>query len=78
MIRILENLEPVRFDEDTYLYRELDEFNIVLFFDKGEYKIGYSINNKEEYSISYNGVNVIGAYAVTFNKRALFVYRTVT
>jgi hypothetical protein len=47
MIRILENLEPVRFDEDTYLYRELDEFNIVLFFDKGEYKIGYSINNNE-------------------------------
>ena len=78
MIRILENLEPIKIEKNSYLIEELDEFNMVIFFDEGKYKIGYSLNRNEEYKLFYNGVNVIGAYAVTFNKRALFIYKTVS
>lgn len=51
---------------------------MVIFFESGRYNVGYSVNRKEEYKLSYEGVNIIGAYAVTFDKRALFIYKTVT
>jgi hypothetical protein len=44
---------------------------------EGSYKIGYSINKKEKFVLKY-GKNVIGAYPVTFNKRCLFIYKTVS
>jgi len=44
----------------------------------GYYVIGYSINNKFEYLPEHYHKNVIGAYGVTNNKRALFIYKTTT
>lgn len=78
MINILRELEPLRIDGRKYLVQELDEFSEVVFFEKGHYKIGYTVNREEIYKIYYEGVNVIGAYGVTFNKRALYIYKTVT
>ena len=78
MITILQNLEPIRVEKSSYLVEELDEMNMVIFFEKGKYKIGYSVNREEIYKLQYDGVNMIGAYAVSFNKRALFIYRTIT
>jgi len=45
---------------------------------KGFYKVGYSINSKEEFLPSIYSHNVIGAYGATFNKRAIFIYKTKT
>jgi myosin-crossreactive antigen len=59
------------------LYEELDEFAEVLFFQEGSYNIGYSINRKEHFPMRLNGCQVIGSYGVTFNKRSLFIYKTV-
>lgn len=44
----------------------------------GMYKIGYSINREYRFPLKYKGCNVIGAYGASFNKRAMFQYRTAT
>ena len=76
MLSILRNLEPRRVDGDVMLVRELDEFTEVYFFNKGIYEIGFEINHKSVYVLRYKNSNVIGAYGVTFNSRALFLYKT--
>jgi hypothetical protein len=60
------------------LVEELDEFTEVIFFMSGYYVIGYTINNKNEYLPEHYHLNVIGAYGVTNNRRALFIYKTST
>ena len=45
MLAILRNLEPRNEEPDVALVEELDEFNEVVFFMKGFYCVGYSINN---------------------------------
>lgn len=73
---ILSNLEP-RFEEkEVELIRELDEFTEVYFFNRGTYEIGFEINHQPYFVLRYRNSNVIGAYGLTFNVRALFLYRT--
>lgn len=76
MLGILQNLEPRREESGVMLIRELDEFTEVFFFNRGTYEIGFEINHKEFYVLKYKNCNVIGAYGVTFNVRALFLYKT--
>jgi hypothetical protein len=71
-------LEPRKEEADVLLVEELDEFNEVIFFMKGFYCVGYSINNLNYYYPELFSTNVIGAYGATFNKRALFIYKTKT
>ena len=59
------------------LYEELDEFTECLFFTEGSYLIGYTINRQPKYPMRLKGNTQIGAYGVTFNKRTLFIYKTV-
>ena len=74
MKSILTNLEP-RFEEKgVELIRELDEFTEVYFFTRGTYEIGFEINRKTYFILKYTNSNVIGAYGLTFNVRALFKY----
>ena len=78
MMAILQNLEPRKEEPNSFLFEELDEFNEIIFFMKGFYEVGYSINNKNEFLPEKQSKNVIGAYGATFDKRALFIYKTVT
>lgn len=78
MLSILKRLEPRYEEAQQLMIEELDEFSEVTFFMRGSYVIGYSINNKYEYLLEKYRNNVIGAYGVTFNKRALFIYKTYT
>ena len=73
---LTKRLEPIRYKSNTVLFDELNEFTQVIFPMTGSYKIGFSINKKEEFVLYYKK-NVIGAYPVTFNKRCLFIYKTV-
>lgn len=75
---ILRNLEPRKEEPDCVLVEELGEFNEVIFFMKGFYCVGYSINNQNHFYPELFSTNVIGAYGATFNKRALFMYKTKT
>ena len=48
---------------------------------KGTYKVGFSVNRKEYFVMAYKSNekgNAIGAYGVTFHKRAKYIYKTVT
>lgn len=76
MLDIMRNLEPRQEAKDVILVNELDEFNEVYFFNRGIYEIGFDINHQSYYILRYKNSNVIGAYGVTFNVRALFKYKT--
>jgi hypothetical protein len=78
MLAVLRNLEPRQEEPDVALVEELDEFNEVVFFMKGFYRVGYSINNQNHFYPEAFSTNVIGAYGATFYKRSLFMYKTHT
>lgn len=52
---------------NTILKEELDEFNEIMFVNKGKVVIGYEMNKEKRYCIQYNDKVVIGAYGITFN-----------
>lgn len=78
MIDILQSLEPRSEPKNEILINELDEQNEVLFFNNGTYEVGYEINRVKKYVLRFKDSNVIGAYQCTFNKRSMFIYKTVT
>ena len=78
LLSILKQLEPRKEEANVKLIEELDEFSEVIFFMTGFYVIGYTINNKNVYLPEYYQRNVIGAFGVTNNKRAIFIYKTTT
>ena len=52
MFEILCNLEPIRYETPTILFEEKDEFNQVIFLQKGAYfKVGFLLNKKPIYKI---------------------------
>ena len=78
MTQLLKSLEPRQEDAFTMLFEELDEIREVIFIEKGECDVGYEINKKKKFVIRYSNATVIGGYNCTFNKRAIFCYRTKT
>lgn len=70
MMDIMGSLEPRREEPKTYLFKELDDVNEIIFFNKGSYDIGYEFNANEIFKIRYQNSNLIGAYYVTFHKRS--------
>ena len=71
-------LEPREEYAGEILFKELEDVNEVLFFNKGMYEIGYEFNGEPRFKIRYKNSNLIGAFNVTFNKKSQFIYRTVT
>lgn len=78
MNSLLTHLEPRRDSKHSILVDELDEFNEISFISKGQVVIGYEINKQRRYCIQFNDKCVIGAYGITFNKRAAFIYTALT
>ena len=74
MIGVLMNLEPIHYEKNRVLINELDEFSEITFINKGIVMIGYELNHEKRYCIQFNDRCVIGAYGITFNKRASFLY----
>ena len=78
MTNLLKSLEPRQEDAFTMLFEELDEIREVIFIEKGECDVGYEINKKKKFVIRYSTATVIGGFNCTFNRRAIFCYRTKT
>lgn len=78
MMQLLTSLEPRHEEKGVELIKELDEFTEVFFFNRGSYDIGFDINHQTYFVLRYKNNNVIGAYGLTFNVRALFLYKTVS
>ena len=79
MMRLLSMLEPRKENKNVTIYNELDEVNEVIFFNKGDYDVGFEINRERYFVVRYQNnesANIIGAYGVTFNIRSKFIYRT--
>lgn len=51
MYELITKLEPFREKKGTKLKQELDEFNEIMFVNKGKVVIGYEINKEKRYCI---------------------------
>lgn len=49
MRKVLSIMEPILYHPREILIDEMDDFLLVIFFIKGQYKIGFSLNNKPIY-----------------------------
>ena len=78
MIDMLRLLQPRQERANVVIYKELDEINEIIFINSGMFEIGFEINRIATYVLRFKDCNVIGAYGVTFNKRTLFAYKTIT
>jgi hypothetical protein len=74
MHSILYQLEPFEEPRRTELIEELEEFHVIQFIQKGTVLIGYEFNKQKRYCLKLKNRAVIGAYGVTFNHRARFIY----
>ena len=78
MMNVMQNLEPIQLKKKTQIFDELEEVQLIYFFMKGTYEIGFSINLENKYMLRYKNYSVVGIYAVTFFKRSPYIYRTAT
>lgn len=74
IMSMVRSLEASRYQQGYIFLHELDEVNEVIFIMEGQYDIGYSMNRRQKYVMRY-GKNHIGAYAVTYRCRSLFIYK---
>ena len=51
MFAIFCSLEPIRFDANTILFDELDEFSYIAYILNSYYQIGFTINKKHYFKI---------------------------
>ena len=78
MFSLLLKLEPIFYNSGTIITNELEEFNEISFCMNGQCVIGYEINNQRRYCIKYTDSFVLGAYEMTFNKKSMFIYRSMS
>ena len=74
MMQLLTNLEPYQEFAQTVIVSELQEYNEIIFVQKGKLQIGFEINKQKKYCIQQNDRSIIGAYGVTWNYRAQYIY----
>lgn len=78
MFDLLICLEPFYERKNKILVNELDEFNVIQFVIKGKVALGYEIQKQKRYCVKYTNNIVIGAFGITFNMRAAFVYTCIS
>jgi len=78
MLDVLRNLEPIALDPNTIIYNELDETDMIHFFTKGRFSVGFNVNLETRFPLSYKYYRIIGVYGVTFFKRSQYIYKTKT
>ena len=69
-------LEPRMEYSNTVIILELEEFNEVLFFNKGSIDIGFEINRKKKFVMRKLNSIVIADHGCTFNHQSNFIYKT--
>jgi hypothetical protein len=55
--------------------RDLEEVEEILFIVKGEYAIGYTLNNVEHLALKLHDRTVIGDISIMFRRRSEFLYK---
>lgn len=78
MIRFLSVLEPRQYQKDEIILRDLEEVEEILFVIKGEYAIGYTVNNIEHFALKLHERTVIGDMSIMFRRRSEFMYKALS
>lgn len=78
MLELLQNMEPRQEFADNIIYKELDEVNEILFFDRGSVDIGFEINHVRHMVLRLSKEIVVGAYNMSMKKRTYFIYMAST
>jgi len=78
MIRFLSCLEPRQYQKDEIILRDLEEVEEILFVIKGEYAIGYTVNNIEHFALKLHERTVIGDMSIMFGRRSEFMYKALS
>ena len=60
------------------ILKDLEEVEEILFVIKGEYAIGYTVNNIEHYALKLHERTVIGDMSIMFGRRSEFMYKALT
>ena len=78
MLDVMRNLEPVALNSNYIIYQELDETDMIYFFTKGMFSVGFNVNLGTRFPLSYKYYRIVGVYGVTFFKRSQYIYKTKT
>ena len=77
MSEFLNSLEPRIELAGSIIFKELDDFTEVLFFNKGTVAIGFNINHKSIFCLQKSKEIVIADSGCTFNHKCNFIYKCI-
>jgi hypothetical protein len=60
------------------IFNELEDISEIFFFDKGSIDLGYEINRKKMFKLRFKEFNVLGAFYVSFERKAMFITKAYT
>jgi hypothetical protein len=78
MLQFLQRLESRMCFANEEIYQELDDVREILFFHTGSVDLGYEINKKKIFKLRLKEPNVLGAFYVSFSRKAMFITKAYT
>lgn len=78
MIKFMQNLEPRQYYAGEVILRDMEEVEEIQFVIKGEFSVGYTINNEEHLALKMADRNAIGDMSIMFKRRSEFFYRALS
>ena len=78
MIKFMQKLEPRQHCTGDIILRDMEEVEEIQFVIKGDFTVGYSINNEEFLALKMSDRNVIGDISIMFRRRSEFLYRAIS
>jgi hypothetical protein len=76
IMQFLRILEPISYKPGQIIYNELDNIDIIIFFNDGNIDVGYEINREIKYKLRFSGVIQIGGFECTHNRRCQVIYKS--
>lgn len=78
MIKFLKKLEPRFYRSGEIILKDMEEVEEIQFVIKGEFTVGYQVNNEEHLAMKMSDRNVIGDISIMFRRRSEFFYRAIS
>ena len=76
LFKLVLRLEPIKYEKDTIILRELEECNEITYLQDVPFVVGFSINKQPIFKISQKNVD-IGAFGASFMRRSEFNFQTI-
>ena len=72
------NLEMRTYNKGEIITNEMEESFEIAFVEKGRYDVGYEVNKKPFYRLSFGESTVIGGFQIMYSKRHNFIHKART